>query len=219
MVLAFIVGSLFMSYLIGSIPTSVWVGKSWHGIDIREHGSGNAGATNTFRVLGRKAGIFVMTVDIIKGTLATTLPVFFPLLLEYSFTVNDIILLKIGCGVFAVLGHIFPIYAKFKGGKGVATLLGMVIAVNYEAAAICVGVFLIILIITKYVSLGSMLAALVYPIINFFPFMYPDKHFNLTLVIFGFAIFIMVVYTHKKNIKRLLEKNENKTYLFGKPKE
>lgn len=203
-----------VAYLIGSIPTSIWVGKSKFGLDIRDHGSGNAGATNTFRVLGKKAGIFVMTVDVIKGSLATSLPIFFYHLVP-QLSIEYLILWKITCGVCAVLGHIFPIYEKFKGGKGVATLLGMVIAVNPAVAGVCVLIFLIVLLISKYVSLGSMIAAFSFPLLLLIPLLNPVGPHPI-LMTFGILIFLMVVFTHKKNIKRLKNGEENKTFLIKK---
>lgn len=203
-----------VAYLIGSIPTSIWVGKSKFGLDIRDHGSGNAGATNTFRVLGKKAGIFVMTVDVIKGSLATALPIFFYHLVP-QLSIEYLILWKITCGVCAVLGHIFPIYEKFKGGKGVATLLGMVIAVNPAVAGVCVLIFLIVLLISKYVSLGSMIAAFSFPLLLLIPLLNPVGPHPI-LMTFGILIFLMVVFTHKKNIKRLKNGEENKTFLIKK---
>lgn len=205
--------SVVLAYLIGSIPTAVWVGTSRYGIDVREHGSGNAGATNTFRILGRKAGIVVMLVDILKGLAAASLAV-----LLYAINAipqHDIIVFKLILGIVAILGHIFPVYANFKGGKGVATLLGMALAIKFPVALICVGVFLITLIISKYVSLSSILGALAFPFLMTIPVFSPGEPI---LVVFGFVLFGIVAYTHKKNIKRILSKEENKTYLRFKKK-
>lgn len=205
-------GFVFLAYLVGSVPTSVWYGKSVHDIDVRDHGSGNAGATNTFRVLGKKAGSIVMAVDVFKGVVATSLP-WIMLKKEILITHDTIAYFQIAFGLIAVLGHVFPILAGFKGGKGVATLLGMVIALHPLAAAICVIIFLIILLLSKYVSLGSMIAALCFPIMMALPFMNGGE-VDKALIYIGTGIFILVVYTHRKNIVRLWNGEENKTYLI-----
>jgi len=203
---------IIAAYLLGSIPTSVWVGRIWFGLDIREHGSGNAGATNTFRVLGKKAGIFVMLVDILKGLLAATVAL---ILLRQGFIESEMLILwKLILGIVAIIGHIFPIFAGFRGGKGVATLAGMMMGVQWEITLICVFIFLITLLISNYVSLSSMIASLSFPLlVVLVPGFQQD---NLILPIFGFALFIAVVITHKKNIKRLIRGDENKTYLIKK---
>lgn len=200
---------LIVAYLIGSIPTAIWLGKARYGIDIREHGSGNAGATNTFRVLGKKAGIVVMAIDILKGFVATSIPYFIVRNFhgKVELTDNETIFALIVFGIAAVLGHIFPIYERFKGGKGVATLLGMALAINTPAALMCVGVFLFVLLLSKYVSLASMIASLAFPILMI------KTHQSVVLVVFGFVVFALVVFTHKKNIKRILQGEENKSYL------
>ena len=150
-----------LAYLLGSLPSAVWLGQAYYGIDVRDFGSGNAGATNTFRVLGRKAGILVMALDIFKGLTAVTLATVW---MQLGFVAeSQIILFKLVFGISAVLGHIFPIYVGFKGGKGVATLLGMVLGINPLVAGLCIAVFIIVLLITKYVSLGSILGTLTFP--------------------------------------------------------
>ncbi len=203
--IALIIFGVIVSYLLGSIPTAVWYGKTFYKLDVRDYGSGNAGATNTFRVLGKKAGSIVMTVDVLKGWLATCGVYIYE---HYKvIPTEDAVPYQIAFGVAAVLGHIFPIYEKFKGGKGVATLLGTVLAIHIQAALLCVLVFLIVFIISKYVSLGSLIAALAFPIILLLPRFYPGEPL---LIVFGFAIFFVVVITHQKNIIRLLHGEENK---------
>lgn len=214
MAIVLIIIGIVLSYLLGAFPTSVILGKARMGIDIREHGSGNAGATNTFRVLGKKSGMLVMGVDIFKGYTATMLP-YFLFLFDFSINDNQFAVLQLVFGMAAVLGHIFPVYARFKGGKGVASLLGMVIAFNSGVALVCMAIFLIILIATKYVSLGSMLASLAFPILLTMPKINPHDPTAIQIG-FGVFIFIMVVYTHRKNVSRLLNGEENKTYLFKK---
>jgi acyl phosphate:glycerol-3-phosphate acyltransferase len=193
------------AYLIGSIPSAVWYGKVFFGLDVREYGSGNAGATNSFRVLGKKAGVIVMLADVFKGWFAAQAGI---ILAYYGYVkADDLILYQSAFGIAAVLGHIFPVYEKFQGGKGIATLLGMVLSIHIEAALVCMLVFLVVLIISKYVSLGSMLAALAFPLVLLMPRFYPDEPF---LIAFGFVIFFVVVITHQKNIIRLINGEENK---------
>ena len=196
----------------GSFITAIWYGKQYHNVDIRTCGSGNAGATNTFRVLGKKAGSIVMLIDVFKGWVATSLAVF----LVYFNIIEDsqLDIYKLIYGLCAVAGHVFPIFERFKGGKGIATLLGMLFSFQPLAAVVCVCVFLIVLIVTKYVSVGSMLSTLTFPLmIIFVPYFHTKTP---VVIVFGFAIFLMVVITHKKNIKRLLKGEENKTYLVKK---
>ena len=201
---------LAIAYLLGSVPSAVWIGKTFHGIDVREHGSGNAGATNTFRVLGKKAGIPVLLLDIFKGALAINL-VWLQSSYEFD-NITPITNLKLAFGFCAVVGHIFPIFAGFRGGKGIATLLGIVLAVHPPAALCSLGLFLIILTITKYVSLGSILAGIAFPLFISLVF----KTQVLSLVIFSSLVAVLIIVTHQKNIQRLLKNDENKTYLFGK---
>lgn len=198
-----------IAYLLGSIPTAVWVGKSKYGIDVREHGSKNAGATNTFRVLGKKAGITVLSIDVLKGFVATFLPFLFgvgPWQSDELFTV------QILAALAAVVGHVFPVFAGFRGGKGVATSLGVIIGLHPPAAGICIGVFLIVFIISKYVSLGAICAAVTFPASIYFIFGIKSVWLN------GFSILLasLVIIAHRQNIKRLMCGNENKMNLFKK---
>lgn len=195
-----------LAYLLGSLPSSVWLGQAYHGIDVRNFGSGNAGATNTFRVLGKKAGILVMALDIFKGLTAVTLATVWMQLGLIAET--QIVLFKLIFGISAVIGHIFPIYVGFKGGKGVATLLGMVLGLNPLVAGICVAIFLIALLVTKYVSLGSILGTLTFPVMLLITDIEPN---DVILIIFGFTFFMVVLFTHKKNVRRILNGTENKT--------
>ncbi|MHC2992473.1 acyl-phosphate glycerol 3-phosphate acyltransferase [Pontibacter sp. HJ8] len=193
------------AYLIGSVSTAVWIGKAYYGVDIRQHGSGNSGATNTFRVLGKKPGTIVMLIDIFKGWAATSLA---GLLVIFNVVEADnLVVYQLIMGALAVLGHIFPVYEKFKGGKGVATLLGMMLAIHLEVALMCTVIFVIVLFTSKYVSLGSMIAALAFPILLLLPRFHPD---NPILIIFGFILFAVVALTHRKNINRLIQGEESK---------
>lgn len=150
------------AYLIGSICSAVWIGKAYYGIDVRQHGSGNSGATNTFRVLGKKPGAVVMLLDIFKGWTATSLAGF--LVIFNAIEPEQLIVFQLIYGALGVLGHIFPVYERFKGGKGVATLLGMMLAIEPVVALMCIAIFVIVLFASKYVSLGSMIAALAFQI-------------------------------------------------------
>lgn len=200
---------VIIAYLLGSIPTSVWVGKIFFGVDVREHGSGNAGATNTIRVLGWKAGGPVFIIDVLKGLFAVLL-VHFSL---FETGTNEYYNFQLILGLFALIGHIFPLFAGFKGGKGVATLLGIVIALTPLPALLAFGVFLIVLFIFKYVSLGSMIAGLSYPIMMFIFF----PHYSISIKIFSIAMALMLIVTHRKNIKRLMKGEESKaSFLMGK---
>ncbi len=194
---------IVLAYLIGSIPTAVWVSKTFFNIDIREYGSGNAGATNTFRVLGSKWGSFVMLVDVLKGVLATSLYILLP---YYLFNEWDRTNFMIGLGLASVLGHIFPIWANFRGGKGVATLLGMAVAIQPLVALCCVGVFLIVLYLTRFVSLSSILAGVSFMIFILFIFNEKETLYR----VFAVLVALMVVLTHQKNIGRILKGTESK---------
>jgi glycerol-3-phosphate acyltransferase PlsY len=204
----------FLAYLLGSVPTAVWFGKAMYGLDVREHGSGNPGATNTFRVLGKRAGIIVMLGDIIKGMLATSIAV---LLMKFNYIEEqNLVTSKLIFGMVAVMGHIFSIFLNFKGGKGVATLLGMMIAIHYEVALLCIVVFLITLLISKYVSLASIISALSFPTLLLFVPRFKTN--EPLLIIFGFFLFIVIVWTHNKNIKRIANGEESRTYLVKSKK-
>lgn len=196
------------AYFLGSIPTAVWVGKAKYGLDIREHGSKNAGATNTFRVLGKKAGRVVLTIDIIKGMIAVLLPYF---VLPYPFSDAHLTHIQLVASFLAVLGHVFPVFAGFKGGKGVATSLGVIIGLQPVAAAICMVVFLAVFISSNYVSLGSISAAVAFSISLW---LFPINTYALP--IFGSLLAAIVIFAHRKNIKRLLDGTESKMNLFKK---
>lgn len=194
---------IVLAYLIGSIPTSVWVSRYFFGIDIREFGSGNAGATNTYRVLGPKWGTIVMIVDMLKGIAAVKLAFLLPTYID-----NDIYLvnLQLGLGLAAVVGHIFPVWAEFRGGKGVATLFGMVLGIQPDVALCCVAVFLLVLFLTRYVSLSSILASVAFPVFILVIFNEPEHLYR----IFAIAVALMVLLTHQKNIGRIFKGSESK---------
>jgi len=203
--------AIVLAYLLGSIPAAVWIGKKFHNIDVREHGSGNAGTTNVIRVLGWKTGIPVLLIDVVKGSLATLLPVIFKLAEPGS---SQIINLQIAAGVTAIIGHIFPVFAGFKGGKGVATVFGVLLALQFFLTLSCFGVFLIILLLTGIVSVSSMSAGLAFPVLLFLVFDTP----SLVFKIFSVVVAIALIYTHRKNIERLMKGEEKKLIKFGKTK-
>ena len=202
--------SLLGAYLLGSIPSAVWIGKFFYKIDVREYGSGNAGATNTFRVLGKKAGIPVLLIDTLKGFAAVSLAY----LSKYEPGSNQFINLQLVLGIASLVGHIFPIFASFRGGKGIATLLGIILAVHTSAALISIGIFIVVLLISSYVSLGSMIAAVAFPVIVIVVFQTKVP----SLIIFSILIAIMVLITHQKNIERLLRREESKAKIIKKKK-
>jgi len=199
------------AYAIGSLPTAIWYGQAFYGIDVRNFGSGNAGATNTFRVLGSKPGVIVLLIDAFKGWTATILS--FILIHNSNIHEKYIPLYGMLFGALAVVGHIFPLFANFRGGKGVATSIGMVFGINPELALICLVIFLIVFATTNYVSLGSITAAFAYPLLLLSPRFLPEQHF---MVILGFLMFSIVVIMHQKNIVRLLNGEESKIHLFKK---
>lgn len=198
-----------LAYLVGSIPTSVWIGKIFYRKDIRDYGSGNAGATNTFRVLGIYAGIFVLLFDAFKGWIVIYSSGFFAGQLSGDETIN---LLKVCMAFFAVFGHIFPLYAGFRGGKGVATLIGVLAALFPQVLLILLGVFIVSLLISRYVSLSSLVAAFSFPICIIVIFNYQSPVF----IIFSIVVAILVILTHQKNIIRLLKGTESRIYFVKK---
>jgi len=198
---------IVLAYLIGSIPTSVWVSKRFFGIDIRDYGSGNAGATNTYRVLGAKWGTIVMIIDIIKGIVATSLYLLLPYYMTDELARTNFM---IGLGLASVVGHIFPVWANFKGGKGVATLFGMAIAIQPEVALSCVGVFLLVFYLTRFVSLSSILSGVAFAIFILYIF---DEH-EILYRAFAIAVALMIILTHQKNINRILNGTESKVPIF-----
>ncbi len=194
---------IILAYLIGSIPTAVWISKYFFDIDIRDYGSGNAGATNTFRVLGKKWGTIVMVVDILKGVIATSMHV---LITHYATNELHRTNFMLGLGLASVIGHVFPVWANFKGGKGVATLFGMAIAIQPAVAACCIGVFLIVLYITRFVSLSSIIAGISFMVFILFIFNAKEDFYRA----FSIVVALAVVLTHQKNINRIFNGTESK---------
>jgi len=202
-------GAFIAAYLLGSIPTAVWIGKWLHKTDVREHGSGNAGATNVIRVLGWKTGIPVLLIDLAKGWLATMMPVFLDVAEPGTAMITN---LQIAAGLFSITGHIFPVFAGFRGGKGVATMFGVLLALHPLLTLLCIGVFLIMLIITGIVSVSSMTAGVAFPVFLFMLFDTPSAVFK----IFSIIVALALILTHRKNIGRLLRGEEKKLNFSGK---
>jgi acyl phosphate:glycerol-3-phosphate acyltransferase len=203
--LPLVLGLLVAAYLIGSIPTALWVGRAFFGLDIREHGSGNSGATNTFRVLGKNPGSFVMAVDVLKGWVATSLATV--MLNQGAILPSQLLYYQLACGVLAVVGHIYPIWAGFRGGKGVATILGVMLAIAPATVGVCILVFIGVLLASRYVSLSSMSAGVVFALLQLLPAFRPD---NQLLVWFGFVVAGLLIYTHRANIQRLRAGTESR---------
>ncbi|UCG27405.1 MAG: glycerol-3-phosphate 1-O-acyltransferase PlsY [Bacteroidales bacterium] len=194
---------LLAAYLLGSVPASVWIGKKFYNIDIREHGSGNPGATNTIRVLGWKAGLPVLLFDILKGWIAVKSIILSDFDLPGS---DDYVIFQLMLGAAALIGHIFPVFAGFRGGKGVATLFGIVLAIDPFSTLICISIFIVTLLISRYVSLSSMIAGLSFPFVKIFII----RTDTISLVIFSIAVAGLLLITHQKNIKRLIRGEESK---------
>lgn len=210
---------ILLSYLVGSIPSSIWVGKLFKGVDIREHGSGNAGATNTFRLLGWKPGVAVLAIDFFKGYASS----FWISQLAYHIGAGPVSLfdfwdvhpfLKIVCGIVAIIGHMFPIYANFDGGKGMATAAGMLCGIEPVSVGITAGVFLVVMLISRYVSLASLVAAFIYPLVLVTLRYGFGWDLDGSILIFGALAGIGIIIKHRGNIKRLLNGTENQVSSF-----
>tara|TARA_R110002124_G_scaffold208776_3_gene375113 strand:- start:21354 stop:22076 length:723 start_codon:yes stop_codon:yes gene_type:complete len=207
---------LGISFVLGSIPSAIWVGKLFKGIDVRKHGSGNAGTTNTFRVLGWPSGITVFVMDFMKGFVASywvsalAWGMFAGPLSPPNWEVDAF--LKISSGLFAVLGHMFPLFAKFKGGKGAATACGMLFGIEPISIGISFIIFLTTILLTRYVSLASMLASFFYPVsLIIMKYVYGlEKLVDGSMVIFGAFVATGIIVKHKTNIQRLIAGTESK---------
>ena len=223
-----IVAIMIGAYLLGSIPSAVWIGKKYYGIDIREHGSKNAGTTNMLRVLGKRAALPVFIIDYFKGFLAVTLTSLMRYneafdITEHPAAHNWLINLRIIATAFVVLGHIFPIFAGFKGGKGVATLLGAGTGIYPPVLLLSFAVWCVVFAIWHYVSLASMVAGCSYPlfVLIFSTMTYSDDapFGSIPFIVFSWVVAVLLIWTHRKNITRLKEGTESKIYLWQKPEE
>jgi len=208
---------LVLSYLAGSIPASVWVGKLAHGIDLRQHGSGNAGATNAFRVLGWKAGSVAALVDLGKGILAAGLIA--------TIRIDDLpsglgfweveSVVRLMAGVAAVVGHMYPVWAGFKGGKGVNTTAGVLLAITPMVMVITLGVFFAVLVLSRYVSVASLAATITYPsAIVIEKYLLNTEGYDASIVFFSLALAISIFVAHRSNISRLLSGQESRIGSF-----
>ncbi len=205
---------IILSYLVGSIPTSIIISKLVKGIDIRHYGSKNAGGTNVFRVLGWKWGLLTIILDSLKGAVAVVIiaRLYLDNIPFNNITpFDDFTLIQIICGIAAVIGHIWTVFAGFKGGKGIATALGFLITIITVDMLLAIGIFLIVVSLSRYVSLGSITAAISVPVIliireNVFGVNIPGYH---TILPFIIALTLLVIFTHRKNIERLLQGKEN----------
>ena len=200
-----------IAYLMGSIPAALWIGKTFHKTDVRMHGSGNAGAANVIRVLGWKTGLPVLVIDLAKGWIAAMLPVFFNVAEPGSILMTN---LQILTGLISIVGHIFPVFADFRGGKGVASVFGVLLALQPLLTLCCVGVFMFVLLSTGIVSVASICSGITFPVLLFLFFDTPSVIFKMFSVFVGFALIL----THRKNIGRLLRGEESKLIRIGKNK-
>lgn len=201
-----LVSIIFLSYLLGSIPSSIILSKLLYGIDIRDYGSGNAGGTNTVRVLGWKIGIAVIMMDVGKGALAT--------LLISQMRIDPVPLspdmVQILAGSCAIIGHIWTVFARFKGGKGVGTGAGMLFSLYPSAGFICLAVFVCILFTVRIVSISSIAGAVTLPIVTILMKQFMDYPVSDELLYFSILAALLIVYTHRTNIKRLLKGEEKR---------
>ncbi len=209
------IAMMIIAYLLGSIPSAVWIGKRYYGIDIREHGSKNAGATNMLRVLGRRAALPVFAIDFIKGFVAVTIVS----LIKYdpNITIPWVTNLKILATIFVVLGHIFPVFANFKGGKGVATLVGAITGIQPSIMLLCFGVWFIIFMVSHYVSLASMIAGCCFPLfVGIFSHSAYKRYGDIswTFIVFSVLVALLLIWTHRKNIERLRNGSESQIRLW-----
>ena len=201
--------AFFIAYLLGSIPAAVWVGKCFHKIDVREHGSGNAGATNVIRVLGWGTGIPVLMFDLAKGWLSTMMPVFLNAAEPGGMLVN----LQVTAGLCSIVGHIFPVFAGFRGGKGVATMFGALLALQPLLTICCFGAFIVVLLITGIVSISSIAAGIAFPLFLFFDIRVGNIMFDTPssfLKVFSILVALTLIITHHKNLKRLIKGEEKR---------
>ncbi len=201
--LLFFISGIAGAYFLGSIPSSVWIGRVFFGVDVREHGSGNAGASNTLRVLGKPAGISVLAIDFLKGLAATSIAFF-----QYNAEPDTTAFRNIQMvfAIFAVFGHVYPIFVGFKGGKGIATLWGSTVGISWKVSVLCLIVFVLIVWITRYISLGSMIGCLASPFFVWFIYG-PEEKF---LIYYCILVGLLAIYTHRTNIGRLRNGTETK---------
>ena len=198
-----------IAYLLGSISFSIIISKKMAGFDVRDKGSKNAGSTNVLRTVGKKAAIITLICDCLKGVIAILIAYIAGNIAE---NLDRALLIQLA-GIFVVLGHTFPVFFKFKGGKGVATSLGVLLMVNWQIGLICLVFALILMALTRFVSLGSVAAAILFPVLTVFitnNYLVPGNY-----IIFGIILAILVIFNHRENVKRLLTGTENKLSFKG----
>ena len=206
--LAYIIIAI-IAYLIGSVNFSIIISKKMAGFDVREKGSGNAGSTNVLRTVGKKAAALTLVCDCLKGVVA----ILIAFIVGKIFANLDSSLLVQLAGIFVILGHTFPVFFKFKGGKGVATSLGVLLLINWQIGLICLVFALVLMALTRFVSLGSVGAAILFPVLTIFintNYLVPGNY-----ILFGIIIAALVIFNHRTNVKRLLKGNENKLSFKG----
>lgn len=217
MEIAYTIGLLLCAYLLGSIPSAVWISKAFYGIDIRTLGSGNAGSTNMMEMLGKKAGFSTQFIDLTKGAAASALPFLFIAIFPdktHALSGESLEMQSIICGLVAVFGHIYPVFAGFRGGKGINTLVGMMLITNPLACLICFAVFALMVIATRLVAIGSMSGVLAFPIFVLVRDLVKGQDIDGVLVGIGLGMFLLVVYTHRSNIRRMMKGEEGKSRLL-----
>ena len=198
-----------IAYLLGSISFSIIFSKKFAGFDVREKGSGNAGTTNVLRTVGKKAAILTLICDCLKGVLAVLIAFIASKIMK---NLDGSLLVQLA-GIFVVLGHTFPVFFKFKGGKGIATSLGVLLMVNWQIGLICLVFALVLMALTRFVSLGSIAAAILFPVLTVF--IHTNYLVNGNYIIFAIILAVLVVFNHRANVKRLLEGKENKLSFKG----
>lgn len=210
---------VLLSYLVGSIPGSLWAGKLLYGIDLRKYGSGNAGATNAFRVLGWKAGLAATVVDLGKGLLAAGVIAPFlridpvPTWGLVPWQATTVVCLI--AGISAIVGHMYPVWAKFKGGKGVNTAAGVLFALTPVTMAITLAVFFVVLLSFRYVSLASITAAIAFPsTVAIRRYLFDIESLDPSLLVFSVLMALAIIVAHRSNVRRLLQGNENRVRTF-----
>lgn len=201
--------AIIFAYLIGSVNFSVIISKKFAGFDLREKGSGNAGTTNTLRTVGKKAALATLLLDILKGVVAIGIAIFLGKYMKDVYSPEVLVQLA---GIFVILGHTFPIFFGFRGGKGIATSLGVLLVINWQIGLICLTFAVALMILTRMVSVGSIAAAILFPILTFY---IGQDHFivegkTLNYVIFSIALALLVMFNHRANIKRIMNGTENR---------
>lgn len=208
-----------IAYLIGSVNFSILISKKVAGFDVREKGSGNAGTTNMLRTVGKGAAVVTLILDILKGVVAIYVAILYGNIVSKlaNIQIDNAVLVQIA-GIFVILGHTFPIYFGFKGGKGVATALGILLTTNYQIGLICLVFALVLIILTRMVSVGALGAAILFPVLTLF---LSKENFIVSgnYLVYSIIIALIVIFNHRSNIKRLLNGNENKISLKKKEEE